>query len=160
MSSPWVRVKKAGQADGTRLPVGEPPELRESEGVDTSGAGRMTFIVGAGASAAPPANLPLFAELRKCLVRSVGLEAEATQEIANALTALAPETFMQAIFEGGLPLESWISETLGRGEANAVHAVLAESLGPPWVWWRLSRFDVRGTGWSRLRAVCTISAAL
>jgi hypothetical protein len=88
----------------------------------------MTFIVGAGASAAPPANLPLFAELRKCLVRSVGLEAEATQEIANALTALAPETFMQAIFEGGLPLESWISETLGRGEANAVHAVLAESL--------------------------------
>ena len=88
----------------------------------------MTFIVGAGASVAPPSNLPLFAELRKCLVRSVGLERGVTREVADALTALAPETFMRAIFEGGLPLESWISETLGRGEPNAVHAVLAESL--------------------------------
>jgi hypothetical protein len=32
--------------------------------------------------------------------------------------------------------------------------------GPPWVRWRLSRFDLRGTGWSRLTAVCMISAAL
>ena len=128
MSSPWARVDRATQDNGTRLSVGEPFGVRESEGVDTSGTERMTFIVGAGASAAPPANLPLFAELRKCLVRSVGLEGEVTQGIADALTALAPETFMQAIFEGGLPLESWISETLGRGEPNAVHVVLAESL--------------------------------
>ena len=28
--------------------------------------------------------------------------------------------------------------------------------GLPWVWWRLPRFDVRGTGWSRLGSVCTI----
>jgi hypothetical protein len=27
-----------------------------------------------------------------------------------------------------------------------------ELLGSPWVRWRLSRFDLRGTGWSRLRA--------
>ena len=33
-------------------------------------------------------------------------------------------------------------------------------VGPPWVRWRLSRFDLRGTGWSRLTAVCMISAAL
>jgi hypothetical protein len=32
--------------------------------------------------------------------------------------------------------------------------------GPPWVRWKLSRFDLRGTGWSRLTAVCMISAAL
>ncbi|MHB8290503.1 MAG: DEAD/DEAH box helicase, partial [Acidimicrobiales bacterium] len=33
-------------------------------------------------------------------------------------------------------------------------------LGPPWVWWRLPRFDMRGTGWSRLSPVCTISPTL
>jgi len=33
---------------------------------------------------------------------------------------------------------------------------LTRRLGQPWVRWRLSRFDVRGTGWSRLREVCTI----
>jgi predicted ATPase/class 3 adenylate cyclase len=27
--------------------------------------------------------------------------------------------------------------------------------GLPWVWWRLRRFDVSGTGWSRLGSVCT-----
>ncbi len=33
-------------------------------------------------------------------------------------------------------------------------------VGPPWVWWRLFRFDLRGTGWSRLSPVCTISPTL
>jgi len=32
--------------------------------------------------------------------------------------------------------------------------------GLPWVWWRLSRFDSRGTGWSLRSSVCTIEAVL
>jgi hypothetical protein len=36
----------------------------------------------------------------------------------------------------------------------------ATAPGSPWVRRRLSRFDLRGTGWSRLRAVCTISTAM
>jgi hypothetical protein len=31
---------------------------------------------------------------------------------------------------------------------------------PPWVRWTLRRFDVSGTGWSRLGAVCTTRGAL
>ena len=34
--------------------------------------------------------------------------------------------------------------------------ILLVVFGLPWVWWRLPRFDVRGTGWSRLGSVCTI----
>ncbi len=31
---------------------------------------------------------------------------------------------------------------------------------PPWVWWRLRRFDLRAPGWSRRTAVCTTAAAM
>jgi tetratricopeptide (TPR) repeat protein len=89
----------------------------------------MTFIVGAGVSVAPPANLPLFAELRAALIRTLKLSEAAT--VPNAVEiaeTLAPETFMQCIFDGELPIEEWLTTTLGRGAPNPVHAVLAQAI--------------------------------
>jgi hypothetical protein len=42
------------------------------------------------------------------------------------------------------------------GSARNFRRLVAQEIWTPWVRWRLSRFDVRGTGWSRLREVCTI----
>jgi len=89
----------------------------------------MTFIVGAGASVAPPANLPLFAELRTALIRTLKLSEGATvPNVVEIAETLAPETFMQCIFDGELPIEEWLTMTLGRGAPNPVHAVLAEAI--------------------------------
>jgi len=88
-----------------------------------------TFIVGAGASVAAPGNLPLFEGIRQKLISDLGLDHVAQAPGAD-ITAkhLAPETFMRCIFEGGLPLEEWLTSTLSRGEPNAVHAVLAGAI--------------------------------
>lgn len=86
-------------------------------------AGR-TFIVGAGASVAPPAGLPLFFALRSYLVEQLELPPDAAKGAAQ----LAPETFMRALHEGGLPLELWLTRTLRQGHPNALHTVLATAL--------------------------------
>jgi hypothetical protein len=92
-------------------------------------AGR-TFVVGAGASVAQPAGLPLFEDLREYLTRRLGV----TKALRNqddptaAITSLAPETFMRCIYEGGLDLEGWLTTTLQQGQPNAVHWVLAAAL--------------------------------
>jgi tetratricopeptide (TPR) repeat protein len=86
---------------------------------------RRTFIVGAGASVARPASLPLFYELRRYLMD----ELELPPKVRPSAEQLAPEAFMRALGEGGLPLESWLTQTLGQGEPNAVHVVLATAIG-------------------------------
>ena len=53
-------------------------------------------------------------------------------------------------------LPSDIEAGLRRLRLSAIRALSPELFGLPWVWWRLPRFDVRGTGWSRLGSVCTI----
>jgi len=55
-------------------------------------------------------------------------------------------------------IDRWIrAYRVGGFEALAPEARTGEPVtGLPWVWWRLPRFDVRGTGWSRLGSVCTI----
>ncbi|WP_439663857.1 SIR2 family protein [Lentzea sp. HUAS TT2] len=85
---------------------------------------RRTFIVGAGASVAPPAGLPLFFALRSYLVEQLELPPDAV----NGAAQLAPETFMRALHEGGLPLELWLTRTLRQGHPNALHTVLATAL--------------------------------
>jgi hypothetical protein len=82
------------------------------------------FVVGAGASLAPPAGLPLFGSLRNFLIRRIRLR----QDAARAAEDLAPETFMRCLHEGELPLEQWLTETLRQGEPNAVHTILATAL--------------------------------
>ncbi|MGW5721970.1 SIR2 family protein [Amycolatopsis sp. NPDC003865] len=86
--------------------------------------GRRTFLVGAGASVVPPAGLPLFFALRSYLIEQLNLPSEAV----DGATQLAPETFMRALYEGGLPLELWLTRTLRQGHPNAVHTVLATAL--------------------------------
>ena len=92
-------------------------------------AGR-TFVVGAGASVAVPARLPLFDVLRDDLTQMLGVmkALKKYDEPTEALRSLAPETFMRCLYEGGLDLESWLTRTLDQGEPNAVHAVLAAAL--------------------------------
>ena len=82
------------------------------------------FVVEAGASAAAPAQLPVFALLRAFLIKRLRLADGAVAPAGE----LAPERFMQSIFDGGLPLEAWLTQTLGVGEPNAVHHVLAAAL--------------------------------
>jgi len=64
----------------------------------------------------------------------------------NAFLPSWPNDFAADVKSGTLPSVSWLVSPM--------------EYGPPWVRWRLSRFDVRGTGWSRLRAVCMNSTAL
>ena len=92
-------------------------------------AGR-TFVVGAGASVAVPARLPLFDVLRDDLTQMLGVmkALKKYDDPTEALRSLAPETFMRCLYEGGLDLESWLTRTLDQGEPNAVHAVLAAAL--------------------------------
>jgi hypothetical protein len=57
---------------------------------------KRVFVVGAGASVAPPAGLPLFAALRAYLIGQLQLDAEAEA----AAVDLAPETFMRCLHDG------------------------------------------------------------
>jgi tetratricopeptide (TPR) repeat protein len=86
--------------------------------------GDQVFIVGAGGSAAQPADLPPFDRLRRSLLDGVGVEAS----IATTAKSLAPETFMRALYEGRLPLEQWLTQVLSRGSPNAVHTSLATAI--------------------------------
>jgi len=85
---------------------------------------------------APPASLPLFAAIRRSLIGQLGLAQAARWPGAVAVAeTLAPETFMRCIYDGKLPLQEWLTETLDRGEPNAVHHVLAACLrGGATVW--------------------------
>lgn len=90
-----------------------------------------TFLVGAGASAAAPARLPVFAVLRAYIIRRLDLAESAVE----AASELAPERFMQSVSDGGLPLEAWLTETLSGGEPNAVHRILRKAIaGGDTVW--------------------------
>jgi tetratricopeptide (TPR) repeat protein len=96
------------------------------------GPAETTFIVGAGASVAPPASLPLFAAIRRSLIGQLGVTQQRAVEVAETL---APETFMRCLHDGKLPLQEWLTETLDRGDPNAIHQVLAAYLrGGATVW--------------------------
>jgi len=82
------------------------------------------FVVGAGASAAAPSCMPIFTVLRKYLITRLGL----ADDVVAPAGELAPERFMQSVYDGGLPLERWLTKTLSAGEPNAVHHVLADCL--------------------------------
>lgn len=117
------------------------------------------FLVGAGASFVAPALLPMFDQLRSSLAGwmklpvdpgdasvpasppPVELASERSPRsptglsIAEKIKIMPPEVFMQCVRLGGAPLNAWLAETLGTGEPNAVHAVLAWALdhdAPVW----------------------------
>lgn len=92
------------------------------------------FVVGAGASAAAPARLPIFGVLRKFLIQALHVPHNA----ATAAAELAPERFMQSLYDAGLPLAEWLSATLGGGNSNAVHVILAEAIARGDVAWTLN----------------------
>lgn len=82
------------------------------------------YMIGAGASAAAPAQLPTFPALRAFLIASLGL----TGEAEKAARRLPPERFMQSVQDGRLPLQEWLTKSLTSGRPNAVHHVLARAL--------------------------------
>lgn len=85
---------------------------------------RTVFVVGAGASFVPPASLPLFAELRKQICSWLMID------VTGKVTAMGPEVFMYCLRLGlgEAAVNRWLAATLGVGEPNAVHAVLARAL--------------------------------
>lgn len=102
---------------------------------------KRLFVVGAGASLAAPANLPLFDALRRVLAEWMGIDTEVGRR-------LPPEVFMNCVANGLGPdrLATWLVEALGPrpSEAvrqvgdpapNAVHAILGSAMraGDP-VW--------------------------
>ena len=101
------------------------------------------FVVGAGASAAAPARLPVFAVLRGYLLGRLQLPAPS----ARLAELLAPERFMQSIFDGGLPLAEWLSETLGQGRPNAVHHVLRRALDEGDTVWTMNVDELIERAW-------------
>lgn len=101
------------------------------------------FVVGAGASAAAPARLPVFAVLRGYLLDRLQLSASS----AGLAELLAPERFMQSIFDGGLPLAEWLSETLGQGRPNAVHHVLRRALDEGDTVWTMNVDELIERAW-------------
>jgi hypothetical protein len=95
-------------------------------------ATRRMFVVGAGASAATPANMPLANDVRRAVFDALGL----TGAEAATVEQLAPETLLREVVEGGMPVEQWLTETFRAGSPNAVHRVLAEAVraGEATVW--------------------------
>lgn len=87
-------------------------------------SGKTIFIVGAGASFAAPASLPLFDPLRSAICEWLQIDETAK------VKAMGPEVFMHCIRLGlrEAPLNEWLASILGVGEPNAVHAVLAQAL--------------------------------
>ena len=95
---------------------------------------KRLFVVGAGASLAAPANLPLFDTLRRVLCEWMGVDTEAGRR-------LPPEVFMNCVAMGLSPdrLSEWLVQALGPREGgagqqlgdpapNAVHAVLGAAM--------------------------------
>ena len=85
---------------------------------------KILFLVGAGASYEWPASLPLFDELREAVVRDLAIPSELVTEASG----LAPETFSYCLEQGGLQVSAWLTETLGDGQPNFVHHVLANAI--------------------------------
>ena len=89
-----------------------------------------TFLVGAGASLALPAGLPLFGAIRASLLDQLGLDdgVRDDDDVRGFAERLAPEAFMSALHDGGLDLSGWLTGVLSRGEPNVVHHVLARAM--------------------------------
>lgn len=107
-------------------------ERRASEmTVDSS---NLVFLIGAGASVAAPSNLPLFSHLRTNLLSQMRMP----QPDATRAELLAPEAFMSALAQASLPVSSWLTNVLGTGRPNAVHATLAEALHGGHIVWTVN----------------------
>ena len=81
----------------------------------------------------------------EALTKAQRAEKEARKVVGTARAALAAATAMSGEAKGTI--------TALEKEHQGLEAQIESH---PWVWWRLPRFDVRGTGWSRLGSVCTI----
>jgi len=105
---------------------------------------KRLFVVGAGASLASPANLPLFDALRRVLGEWMGIDAEFGHR-------LPPEVFMNCVANGLGPdqLAMWIVQVLGPRKGgvaeqvgdpapNAVHAVLRGAMQKGNLVWSLN----------------------
>jgi hypothetical protein len=79
------------------------------------------FLVGAGASWAAPANLPLFSEIQGAIAKSLRVD-------SALLSRLAPEATMMTLHNAGFPVEEDLVAILHRGLPNLIHHVLAEAL--------------------------------
>jgi hypothetical protein len=93
----------------------------------------LFVFAGAGASFVPPAELPLFVELRDHVLSELGLDAYAPSSSVAAPTperliaeGLVPEPFMLALQNAGVPVASWLSDVFAGATPNGVHVVLAQ----------------------------------
>jgi SIR2-like domain len=95
-------------------------------------ASDLFFFVGAGASASPPAGLPLFDRLRDEILQQLGLDTfvgdspAADDTKVEVARGLAPEPFMLDLTLAGIDVERWLDAVLGRGRSNAAHHALAQ----------------------------------
>ena len=94
-------------------------------------ADQVFVLAGAGASFAPPAELPVFAAVRDEILSQLGLNEYIPSRARNTVQTrtaerLAPEPFMLALDRAGVPVESWVKRVVARGAPNAVHHALAQ----------------------------------
>ena len=95
--------------------------------------GEVTFFVGAGISAAPPASLPLATGLVASLIAPVleplMLPAGLARSVVRTLVQLRPEVITDVLLEHlGIDAARPLLRVL-RGEPNAWHGLLAAALG-------------------------------
>lgn len=89
----------------------------------TQAVGRHTLILGAGASVASPAGLPLFQWIRNALIAPLQLSVE-----RSAWDQLAPEALLSRLHAAGVDVHGEVRRMLSGGSPNALHAMAVEVL--------------------------------
>ena len=104
-----------------------------------------TLFLGAGASLAAPAGLPLFGDIRQAVLDASGASetlqrraaltrVEARRRLLNVAAYLAPEAALYALRRAGVPVNKVIVELMnqivssGGGRPNSLHCLAAEAL--------------------------------
>lgn len=82
----------------------------------------LVLFLGAGASLAAPANLPLFAQIRHFLFKGLEIDED------KFLEFVAPESLLFYMNISGVPVVRILQDILGVGKPNAIHKAVANAL--------------------------------
>lgn len=85
----------------------------------------LTLFLGAGASLAAPARLPIFRWIRGDLAAGLGIEL--SDDRTEALEQLAPEVLMQLLSDESAPVEEILVRKFVSSSENATHWIAAEA---------------------------------
>jgi len=147
-------------------------------GVSLSNLSTTTLFLGAGASLAPPTNLPLFAHIRRAIAAALGIEPDQpltrreqyggspapggpARTVDGRLQRLAPEALFHSLqIPGVTRLEQELSDALMRATPNGIHSIAAELARMGGLIWTTNVDDCveRAANWSvadRARFVAT-----